>query len=73
MNGELAALERRLKEYLLSRPDGKMGEDDVLVCLEHIRPEVTQKYLANLTMLGPISSYTDHKDAIQNTSFYDRR
>ncbi len=73
----ISAWERKLAEYAKARKlDGNpdiMSEDDKIMCLEDICPEVIQRHLAELQANNRIETYAQYKEAIDAYFYNERR
>ena len=67
----IADWEKRMADYVAARPDERhMEDDEKIMCLEDICPEVIQKYLSEKRHLKLVVKYVDYKDAIDQY-FYE--
>ncbi len=64
--------EKKLAEYNKERTNDVMSDDDKIMCLEDMCPEVIQRHLTELYDHDRIKSYLDYKKAI-DTYFYNER
>ena len=64
--------EKKLAEYNRERTDDVMTDEDKIMCLEDMCPEIIQRHLTELYDNGRIKNYTDYKEAI-DTHFYNER
>ena len=66
------AWEKKLAEYNRERSDDVMSDEDKIMCLEDMCPEVLQRHLTELYDNDRIKTYSDYKKAI-DTYFYNER
>ncbi len=69
----IASWEKRLNDYVNLRRGAAMADDDRVMCLEDICPEVLQRYLSDKRQNGHIRTYDQYKDAIDNYFYEERR
>ena len=70
----IADWEKRMADYVAARPDERhMEDDEKIMCLEDICPEVIQKYLSEKRHLKLVVKYEDYKDAIDQYFYEERR
>ncbi len=69
----ISSWEKKLAEYQRIKTKDIMSDEDKIMCLEDICPEVLQRHLSEQQALGQVESYNSYKAAIEEYFHNERR
>ena len=69
----ISAWEKKLAEYNRVKKDDVMTDEDKIMCIEDMCPEVLQRHLSEQHAHGRISTYNQYKTAIDEFFYNERR
>ncbi len=69
----ISSWEKKLAEYQRVKTKDIMSDEDKIMCLEDICPEVLQRHLSEQQALGQIEKYNSYKAAIEEYFHNERR